>query len=122
MIRRLASFMLAASILCALGVTSASANTPTGAEVKPERASNQSSPRADGDREARPGEKLKADVSKMIADARAGRSGTTMPPRQQQPPQQSNNLSKEQKIVIGVGITVGVLAIIYFSVFAGKHL
>ena len=121
MIRRLASFMLAVSILCALGVTSASANTPTGAEVKPEGASNQPAPRADDNKEARPGEKLKADVSKMIADARAGRSGTTMPPRQQ-PPQQSNNLSKQQKIVIGVGITVGVLAIIYFSVFAGKHL
>ena len=120
MIRRLASFMLAASILCALGVTSASANTPTGAEVKPEGTSNQPAPRADGDREVKPGEKLRADVSKMVADARAGRSGTTMP-RQQQPPQQSNNLSKGQKIAIAA-VVVGALAIIYFSVFAGKHL
>jgi hypothetical protein len=121
MIRRLASFMLAASILCALGVTSASANTPTGAEVKPEAAGNQPAPRADGDREAKPGEKLRADVSKMVADARAGRNGTTMPPRQQQRPQQSNNLSKGQKIAIAA-VVVGALAIIYFSVFAGKHL
>jgi hypothetical protein len=120
MIRRLASFMLAASILCALGVTSASANTPTGAEVKPEAASNQPAPRAAGDREAKPGEKLKADVSKMVADARAGRSATTLPPRQQ-PPQQSNNLSKGQKLAIAA-VVVGALAIIYFSVFAGKHL
>lgn len=121
MIRRLASFMLAASLLCALCVTSASANTPNGAEVKSEGTSNQPAPRADVDKEAKPGEKLKADVNKMVADAKAGKSGTTLPPQQQQP-QQSNNLSKEQKIVIGVGITVAVLAIIYFSVFAGKHL
>jgi hypothetical protein len=122
MIHRLASFMLAALLLCAIGVTSASANTPAGAEVKSEGASNQPAPRADVDKEAKAGEKLRADVSKMVADARAGRSGTTTMPPRQQPPQQSNNLSKEQKIVIGVGITVGVLAIIYFSVFAGKHL
>jgi hypothetical protein len=122
MIRRLASFMLAALILCAVSVTSASADTPTGAEVKSEGTSTQPAPRADGAKEMKPGEKLKADVSKLLADARENRRGATQPPRQQQPPPQSNSLSKGQKIAIGVGITVGVLAIIYFSVFAGKHL
>ena len=122
MIRRLASFMLAALTLCAIGVTSASANTQTEAKVKSEVASTQPAPRADSGKEAKPGEKLKTDVSKLVADARAGRSGSTQPPRQQQPPTQGNNLSKGQKIAIGLAITVGVLAIIYFSVFAGKHL
>lgn len=121
MIRRLAASTLAALMLCALCATSAPANTPNGAETKSEGASSQPAPRAGDGKEAKSGEKLKADVSKAIADAKEGRSGNTLPPHQQQPPQ-SNNLSKGQKVAIGVGITVAVLAIIYFSVFAGKHL
>jgi hypothetical protein len=119
-IRRLTASMLAALILCALCATSASANTPTGAGAKPEDARSQSAPDAGVGKNAKAGEKLKADVSKAIADAREGRSGTTTPPRQQQP-QQSNNLSTGQKIAIAA-VVVGALAIIYFSVFAGKHL
>jgi hypothetical protein len=113
--------MLAAA-LCLFGATSMSANTPTRPEAKTEVAINQPAPRVEGSAEMKPGEKLKIDVREMIADAREGRSGPAFHPRQQQPPAQSNSLSKGQKIAIGVGITVGVLAIIYFSVFAGKHL
>jgi hypothetical protein len=114
--------MLAATTLCILGGTSVFAHTTAEPETKAEGATNQPAPRAEGGQEAKPGEKLKTDMQKMIADAREGRSGTALPPRRQQPPTQSNSLSKGQKIAIGVGITVGVLAIIYFSVFAGKHL
>jgi hypothetical protein len=115
MFRRLLTATLAAAALCTLGVTSAFADTPARAEAKAEGMTTQPTTHADG-------EKLKTDMRKLVADAREGRSGTTQPPRQQQPPPQSNSLSKGQKIAIGVGITVGVLAIIYFSVFAGKHL
>lgn len=121
MIQRLASFVLASTILCAVCVASASADTQAGTAVKSDGANTQPAPRADGGREAKRGEKLKADVSKMISDAREGRGRSTTPPRQQ-PPAQSNSLSKGQKVLIVTAITVGVLAIIYFSVFAGKHL
>src|SRR4051812_17491180 len=118
MIRRPTSFMLASMILCVLCLTSASANAQTKAAVKTDGASSQPATRADGDKEVKRGEKLKADVSKMIADAREGRGRSTTPPRQQ-PPAQSNSLSTGQKVLIVTAITVGVLAIIYFSVFAG---
>lgn len=121
MIRRLASFVLVSMILCVLFLTPASANPQTGAAAKSDGPGSQPAPRADGDKEVKRGEKLKADVSKMLVDAREGRGRATTPPRQQ-PPAQSNSLSKGQKVLIGVAITVGVLAIIYFSVFAGKHL
>lgn len=119
-IRRLTASTLAALLLCVLCATSAPANTPTGADAKPEGASSQPAPRTGDGKEAKAGEKLKADVSKAIAGAREGRSGTTTPPRPQQP-QQSNNLSTKQKFAIAA-VVVGALAIIYFSVFAGKHL
>jgi len=121
MIGRLASFMLASMILCAACIASASANTPSNAASKSDGATTQAAPRADEDKEVKRAEKLKADVSKMISDAREGRGRSTTPPRQQTPAQ-SNNLSKGQKVLIVTAITVGVLAIIYFSVFAGKHL
>jgi hypothetical protein len=115
MFHRLKTATLAAAALCTLGVSSASADTPTKAESKTQGTTAQPTTHADG-------EKLKTDMRKLVADAREGRSGGTLPTRRQQPPPQSNSLSKGQKIAIGVGITVGVLAIIYFSVFAGKHL
>jgi hypothetical protein len=114
--------MPVAAALFILGGTSVSANTPTRPEAKTETAINQPAPRAEDGKELKPGEKLKTDVRKMVADAREGRSGPALRTPQQQPPPQSNSLSKGQKIAIGVGITVAVLAIIYFSVFAGKHL
>jgi hypothetical protein len=119
MIRRPAASTLAALLLCALCATSASANTPGGTGAKPESLSNQPAPRAEG-KGAKPGEKLKADVARMLADAREGRSRSAVPPRQQPPPQ-SNSLSTGQKFAIAA-VVVGALAIIYFSVFAGKHL
>lgn len=121
MTRKLVSFVLASLILCALSIASASADTPSDAASKSDGANTQPAPRTDGGNGVKSTEKLKADVSKMISDAREGRGRSTTPARQQQPAQ-SNSLSKSQKVLIGVGITVGVLAIIYFSVFAGKHL
>ncbi len=115
MFRRLITVMFAAAAICTLGVTSTFADTPTKAKAKTEEATTQPKTNADG-------EKLKTDMRKLVADAREGRSSDTQPPRRQQPPPQSNSLSKGQKIAIGLAITAGVLAIIYFSVFAGKHL
>ena len=61
--------------------------------------------------EARPEVKLKSDMEKLIADARAGK--VIPAARSQIQPAKSNNLSKTAKIAIGVGIAIIVLAIIY---------
>ena len=60
--------------------------------------------------EARPEAKLKSDMKKLIAEARAGKVIPAARPQMQ--PVNSNNLSKTAKIAIGVGIAVVVLAII----------
>ena len=65
-------------------------------------------------KEAQPDKKLKADLLQLVADAKAGKAGTTMP-RRYQPPQ-SNNLSKGKKIAIGVGIAAAVTIIIIVAI------
>ncbi len=62
---------------------------------------------------AQPNEKLKADVAKLLSDARAGK--LTPAPKSQIQPHQSNNLSKKAKIAIVVGIVVVVTAIIIYK-------
>jgi hypothetical protein len=58
---------------------------------------------------AQPHDKLRADVQKLIAEAKAGKVAPTARPQIQ--PAKSNNLSKGAKIAIGVGIAVVVIAI-----------
>ena len=60
--------------------------------------------------EARPEAKLKSDMEKLIAEARAGKVIPAVRPQMQSV--KSNNLSKTAKIDVGVGIAVVVLAII----------
>jgi hypothetical protein len=55
-------------------------------------------------------ERLRADMLRLVADAKAGK--VTPAARPQLQPAKSNNLSKGAKIAIGVGIAVVVLAII----------
>jgi hypothetical protein len=54
-------------------------------------------------------EKLKADVTKLVADAKAGKLKL---PVQQFPQPKRNNLSKGAKIAIGAGIAAAVLFIV----------
>src|SRR6476660_5928842 len=55
-------------------------------------------------------EKLKSDVTKMVAETKAGRHGA--PATSQFPVPQRNNLSKTAKIAIVAGIVLVVIAII----------
>jgi hypothetical protein len=55
-------------------------------------------------------EKLRADVEKLLSDARAGK--VVPPERRQMKPAKSNSLSKGAKIAIGVGVAVVVIALI----------
>ena len=60
--------------------------------------------------EARPDAKLRAEMEKLVADARAGKVIAAARPQIQ--PAKSNSLSKKAKVAIGVGIAVIVLAVI----------
>jgi hypothetical protein len=59
---------------------------------------------------AKPNEKLKSDVAKMVAETKAGRKGA--PATSQFPMPQRNNLSKTAKIAIVAGIVLVIVAII----------
>lgn len=62
--------------------------------------------------EAQPARTLKADVSKMVADARAGKALRVVDPQNQ--PAQSNSLSKTVKIAIAVGVALAIVLTIVF--------
>ncbi len=109
MLKRFASAALVAALICSLGGTSAFADTAP----QPDNKSGEAAPRAgtgtEAGKEAQANEKLKADILKRVADAKAGKTAMAFP-RPQQPPQR-NNLSKGQKIAIGVGIAVAVIVV-----------
>jgi len=58
---------------------------------------------------AKPNEKLKADMAKLVADAKAGKLKM---PAQHFPQTQRNNLSKGAKIAIGAGIAAAIIFVI----------
>ncbi|HEY0377300.1 MAG TPA: hypothetical protein VGC87_10105 [Pyrinomonadaceae bacterium] len=60
-------------------------------------------------------ETLRADIIKLVAEARAG-SKTVAPPRPQIQTSKGNNLSRGTKIAIGVGIALAVVVIIAVAV------
>ncbi len=96
MLKRFASAALVAALVLSLGGTSAFADTAP----KPDNKSGEAAARAgtgtEAGKESQANEKLKADILKRIADAKAGKTAMAFP-RPQQPPQR-NNLSKGQKI------------------------
>jgi len=99
---------LVIAMVCTLGPTSAFANAPSDPEVNLRR-----NPLASGTaskKEAQPNEKLRADMVKLITDAKAGKVVPTDRPQIQSA--KSNNLSKGKKIAIGVAIAVAVVAVI----------
>ena len=59
---------------------------------------------------AQPHDKLRADMQKLIAEAKAGKVAPTARPQIQ--PAKSNNLSKKAKVAIGVGIGLAIVAVI----------
>ena len=107
MLNKFASVVLVAALVCTLAGTSAFADalskrgskTPADAVTEADRVVN---------------EKLRAEIFKLVADAKAGGKGVTLPRPQIQAPQR-NNLSKGTKIAIGVGIAVAVVAVILVS-------
>jgi hypothetical protein len=106
MIKRIASVTLVTLLIVTICKTSAYAGTSAGDEVKP--AENTST----GDNK-HVNEKLRIDILKLVADAKAGKVAPA--PRPQIQPRQSNSLSKGTKIAIAVGVVVAVVAIIVIA-------
>ncbi len=109
MLKRFASAALVAALVLSLGGTSAFADTAPQPDNKSGEAAARAGTGTEAGKEAQPNEKLKADILKLVADAKAGKTGMAFP-RPQQPPQR-NSLSKGQKIAIGVGIAVAVIVV-----------
>lgn len=57
-----------------------------------------------------PNEKLKADIERLVADAKAGK--VVLAERPQMQPASSNNLSKGKKIAIGVAVAIAVVTVV----------
>ena len=102
MIKKLLSVLVAAALVCALGGTSGLA------ETKPEAKAPETTGKVSK-------ETLRADIYKLVADAKAG-SKTVAVPRPQIQTSKGNNLSKGAKIAIGVSIAVAVVVIVAVAV------
>jgi hypothetical protein len=110
MLNRFASLVLVAALVCTLGGTSAFAKTPSQPDDKSKEVEAPPDSDATTKKEGQPNERLKADMVKLVAEAKAGKVKPTAQPQIQ--PAKSNNLSKGTKIAIGVGVAVAVVAVI----------
>ncbi len=102
-----------ASIVLVAALVSTPAGTPAFADA-PSKRGEKTRPDAVTEADKVANEKLRAEIFKLVADAKAGGKGVTLPRPQIQSPQK-NNLSKGTKIAIGVGIAVAVVAVILVS-------
>lgn len=105
MIKRIASLALGALLISTFCGTSTYARVSSGDEVKP---AENTATLPDANKQVN--EKLRTDMLKLVADAKAGRLAPA--PRRQIQPKNSNNLSKGTKIAIAVGVAVAIIAII----------
>ena len=119
MLKKTASLLLVPTLVFTLVGTSAFAQTPTPTEAKLNKISDRPGSGFTGEKERQSDGTLKGDITKLVADARAGK-GLSVSAAQNQPAQ-SNGLSKGTKIAIGVGVaTAIIIAILY--VHARNHL
>ena len=114
MFKKITSFVLVAALVCALSGTPVFGQTALKSNTKSDRTDDPSSYGSAGTKDITAGTSLKDNISKLVADARAGKRLSVSDPQNQ--PRQSNGLSKGAKIAIGVGIAAAVLLIIYLSV------
>lgn len=106
-------------MICTLGGASAFAQTAPLADAK----SSSSKASADAGfaekQEAQRGSSLRADISKLVAEAKAGKGLSVSDPQNR--PAQSNSLSKTVKIAIVAGVAAAIILTILF-VYGRNHL
>jgi hypothetical protein len=112
MLNKFASIVLVAALVCTLAATPAFANTPSKAGARTCGTGDRPDAVTEADKVVN--EKLRAEILKLVADAKAGGNVVRFPRPQIQSPHR-NNLSKGAKIGIGVGIAVAVVAVILVS-------
>jgi TRAP-type uncharacterized transport system fused permease subunit len=112
MLKTFASVLLVFALFCTLGVRAAFARGSSEPETKAaETASQPVGPsKSEVAPTEKPNQKLRADMIKLVRDAKAGKVVPAARPQIQ--PAQSNSLSKGAKVAIGVGIAVAVIAVI----------
>ncbi|MDT4954266.1 MAG: hypothetical protein QOJ02_2404 [Acidobacteriota bacterium] len=118
MLKKISSLLLVAALAFTLGGTSSFAQTSSLSDAGSKKVDGLQDSGIAGKTEAQQNRSLKADISKLVADAKAGKGLTVSDPQNQ--PAQSNSLSKGWKIAIGVSIALVVLAI--YAVHVSHHL
>lgn len=119
MINRIGSLALVIALVYTIGGTSALADTPpntdpNGREVVTPPASSTSAKK-----EVQVNEKLRTGIARLAADTKAGK--VKLSPSSQFKPARGNNLSKGQKIAIGVGIAA-VVVVAIVALHVRRHL
>ena len=107
MLKRNLSVVLVIALGCTVGKASSVASALSDPEVKPQTVEIHKGPNTPP---AKSTEKLRARMLELIADTKAGKAAPAKHPQTKLVT--SNNLSKRTKIAIGVGIALGVVAII----------
>ncbi len=119
MFKKFATLVLIAALFCTLGGTSAFAQNKPLPDTKTNEVSDAPDSALAVKKEAQPGRSLKADIQKLVADARASKAVSVTDPQNQ--PRQSNSLSKGTKIAIVVVIAAAIIITIV-AIHAKNHL
>lgn len=118
MYKQIASILLVAVIVCTLGGTSGFAQTSS----LPDTISKKENALADSGiaekKEAQQKSSLKADIAKLVAEAKAGKRLTVSDPQNQ--PAQSNSLSKGWKI--GIVVIAALVIVTFVAIHVSHHL
>ena len=119
MINGFASLALAIALICTVGGTFVLADTPTNTDPTANVVVTLPASPISAKKELPSNERLRTDLAKLVAGTKAGKGKLSEPP-QFQPPR-GNNLSKGQKIALGVGIAA-VVVLVIVVIHAKNHL
>jgi hypothetical protein len=117
MFKKFASLALVAALACVLCGPQAFALQ---ARIESNRVNDSAVSGSAGGKGAQPNNGLKANLQKLVAEARAGKRLSAIPDPQNQP-KQSNSLSKSVKIGLIVGIALAIVITI-LVIHAKNHL
>lgn len=117
MLKKLVSVVIVTALVFTLGGTAAFANDTPDVNTKADPANVPSE--AAAKKEAKPNERLKNNMLKLVADAKAGKVAPVA--KSQIQPAKSNHWSKKTKIIVGVGAAVAVVVVILVVQHARHH-
>jgi hypothetical protein len=112
MFKKFAVLALVAALLCTLGGSPAFTQNKHLPDAQSNETSASLASSAIAKKEAQPGGSLKADIQKLVTDARAAKAVSVTDPQNQ--PRQSNSLSKGTKIAIVAVVAAVVILVIVF--------